>query len=40
MKLIYPSDTHMDFNIASALHYSAEGNGFVLNPDFYLEPEV
>lgn len=40
MKLIYPAETHMDFNIATALHYSAEGIGFLLNPEFYEEPEV
>lgn len=39
MKLIYPSNTHMDFNIASALKYSAEGNGFRLDPGFMEEPE-
>lgn len=29
----------MDFNIASALKYSAEGNGFRLDPGFMEEPE-
>lgn len=37
MDLIYPSASHMDFNIASALKYSAEGKGFELSTDFFEE---
>ena len=37
MNLIYPSASHMDFNIASALKYSAEGKGFELSTDFFEE---
>jgi len=32
MKLIFPSSTHMDFNISSALKYAAEGKGSLLDP--------
>jgi hypothetical protein len=31
IKLIYPKDTHMDFNIASSLHFITEGKGICDN---------
>lgn len=35
MKLIYPKRSHMDFNIACALHFASKGEGFQLLPDYF-----
>ena len=34
-KLIYPKSTHMDFNIACALHYASKCEGFFFDTSFY-----
>jgi len=39
MNLIYPSNTHMDFNIASALKFASEGKGYKLSPEFFEKDE-
>ena len=33
--LIYPKSTHMDFNIACALHYASKCCGYLFDTDFY-----
>ena len=35
-ELISPKSSHMDFNIACALHYASKGEGFLFN-DAYFE---
>jgi len=34
--LISPKNSHMDFNIACALHYASKGEGYLFN-DAYFE---
>ena len=31
INLIYPKETHMDFNIATLLHYISKGEGVLYN---------
>jgi hypothetical protein len=33
--LTAPKGSHMDFNIACALHYASKAEGYLFNQDFY-----
>lgn len=33
--LIYPKDSHMDFNIACALHFASKCEGYLVNEDYF-----
>jgi len=37
--LIYPKSSHMDFNIAAALHFASKCEGFKVNEEYFEEPE-
>ena len=34
-KLLYPKNSHMDFNIGSALHFASKGEGYAFNKHFF-----
>lgn len=34
-RLISPKSSHMDFNIACALHYASKGEGFLFKNDYF-----
>ena len=34
-KLIQPKSSHMDYNIATALHYASKGEGFLFDNSFF-----
>jgi len=34
-KLIQPKSSHMDYNIATALHYASKGEGFLFDSSFF-----
>ncbi|KAK1934828.1 putative asparagine synthase [Babesia divergens] len=38
-ELIFPNLTHMDLNIAAALHYAAKRTGYILNPQVLKTPQ-
>ena len=35
LALIAPKSSHMDFNIAGALHYASKGEGWLFNTEYY-----
>lgn len=35
IRLISPKSSHMDFNIATALHYASKGEGFLFNNEYF-----
>ena len=36
--LLSPKSSHMDFNIACALHYASKGEGFLFNDAYFEDP--
>jgi hypothetical protein len=34
--LISPKNSHMDFNIACALHFASKGDGFLFDTQYFL----